>query len=180
MIVITYRLLHTNHTLIIILFSCCPRSKSVAVPAVIAIDCEMCETADPVTGAKDTNSLVRFSVINGFKPTEVLLDTLVAPNMPITEIRSHIHGITEEQLKTTNFTLRQAQAFLYQNCSEDTIIVGHSVHNDLKALRFNHMNVIDTAYLYALENEPNAAASVRDISEQVLGEWSVLLCGLCC
>ena len=32
-----------------------------------------------------------------------------------------------------------------------------------------YSNVIDTAYLYALENEPNAAASVRDISEQILG-----------
>lgn len=33
----------------------------------------------------------------------------------------------------------------------------------------NRRNVIDTSYLYTLENEPNAAASVRDISEQVLG-----------
>jgi hypothetical protein len=39
----------------------------------------------------------------------------------------------------------------------------------LEALHFNHSNVIDSSYLYQLENEPNAAASVRDISDQVLG-----------
>ena len=54
-------------------------------------------------------------------------------------------------------------------CSDQTIIVGHSVHNDLKALHFNHSCVIDTAYLYTVENEPGAAPSVRDVSEQILG-----------
>ncbi len=107
-------------------------------PSAIAIDCEMCETADPVTGEKDKNALIRFSIINASNPNQVLLDSLVQPSLPITDLRSRIHGITEEQLSTVKFTLRHAQAALYNLISDKTIIIGHSVHNDLKALHFNH------------------------------------------
>ena len=67
------------------------------------------------------------------------------------------------------FTLRHAQAVLLKICTEDTIIIGHGLHNDLKALKFEHFNVIDTSYLYLVENAPNALAGARDICEQVLG-----------
>ena len=49
------------------------------------------------------------------------------------------------------------------------MFVGHSLHKDLRALKFNHTNVVDTAYLFTLENEPGAAPSLRDVSEQILG-----------
>lgn len=139
-----------------------------ALPPVISIDCEMCQTTDPVTDKDDTSALIRFSVVNGLNPSEILIDSLVQPLMPVKDIRSNIHGITEAQLQGVSFTLRHAQAFLLNICSEDTIIVGHAVHNDLKALHFSHKNVVDTAYLYAIDGEAGAAASVRDISDQVL------------
>ena len=66
-------------------------------------------------------------------------------------MRTHIHGITADQLTTltsiaganTNgqpacVTLRQAQAMLLNICTASTVIVGQSLHNDLKALKFNH------------------------------------------
>jgi RNA exonuclease 1 len=66
-----------------------------------------------------------------------------------------------------SFTLRHAQAFLLNICSDRTIIVGHAVHHDLKALKLNHGSVIDSAYFFGIENEPGHHASVRDISEKV-------------
>ena len=42
-----------------------------ALPSVLAMDCEMCETTDPVTGSVDGNTLVRISIINGHNPSEV-------------------------------------------------------------------------------------------------------------
>jgi hypothetical protein len=39
---------------------------------VLGIDCEMCETVDPVTGVKNPLSLVRLSVVNGLNPKEVM------------------------------------------------------------------------------------------------------------
>lgn len=38
----------------------------------LGIDCEMCETVDPVTGVKNPLSLVRLSVVNGLNPKEVM------------------------------------------------------------------------------------------------------------
>jgi DNA polymerase III epsilon subunit-like protein len=58
--------------------------------------------------------------------------------MPVTEWRSRIHGITKENLNGVLFTLRHAQAFMLNACSDRTIIVGHAVHHDLKALKFQH------------------------------------------
>ena len=142
---------------------------SVNLPKILAIDCEMCVTEDPVTREKDKYALIRLSVINGFEPAQILIDTLVSPNMPIYDCKTDIHGISEGKLKSVEFSFRHAQAFLINICSSDTIIVGHGCHNDLKALRFNHTNVIDTSYLYGLLNEPHAAASIKDISEQALG-----------
>ena len=60
------------------------------------------------------------------------------PQQPIVDCRSHIHGLQEAQLKTVQFTLKHAQTALMDICSDHTIIVGHSVHNDLRALKFFH------------------------------------------
>jgi DNA polymerase III epsilon subunit-like protein len=140
------------------------------LPPILAIDCEMCETTDPVSGVKDQCSLIRFSVIDGLNPSNVIIDELVQPSLPITECRTHIHGITEDSLKKVNYTLRHAQAALLKICSSETIIVGHSVHNDLKALHFYHKKCIDTSYLYTVENEPGASPSMRDVADHVLGD----------
>ena len=129
----------------------------------------MCQTTDPLTGERDNNALIRFSVVNGLNPDQVLLDRLVKPQFPISDSRAHIHGIPQERLDGVEFTLRHAQAELLKMCSDHTIIVGHSVHNDLKALRCVHRNCIDTSYLFAVDNEPGASPSMRDVSEHILG-----------
>ena len=41
------------------------------LPLVIAIDCEMCVTEDPVTLTKNPHSLIRFSVVKGFEQGDV-------------------------------------------------------------------------------------------------------------
>jgi RNA exonuclease 1 len=44
---------------------------------VLALDCEMCETTDPVSGEVDLHTLVRLSVVSSVEPDNVLLDILV-------------------------------------------------------------------------------------------------------
>jgi RNA exonuclease 1 len=79
--------------------------------------------------------------VDGVNPSEVLLDSLVAPNWPISEMRTRIHGIAESNLTGVTFTLRHAQAFLMKVCSDQTIIVGHALHHDLRALKLQHKYV---------------------------------------
>lgn len=89
--------------------------------------------------------------------------------MPIVDMKTDIHGIETTNLNSVQFSLRHAQAFLL-NCScAETILVGHGLSNDLKALRFNHVRIVDTAYLFSIADEPGAYPSLRDISEQRIG-----------
>ena len=138
-----------------------------ANPQAIAIDCEMCETKDPATGVIDSKALCRISVVNAEKPDEVLLDTLVKPAWPVSDHRSRINGIAHEHLENVQFTLEHAQAFMSALCSEETVIIGHAVHNDLIALRMEHHCNVDSAFLFSVRDEPGATCSLRDLTMEI-------------
>ena len=55
---------------------CCYRCANSNLPSVLSMDCEMCETTDPVTGEKCENALVRFSVIDCTNNGQVILTYL--------------------------------------------------------------------------------------------------------
>jgi RNA exonuclease 1 len=137
-------------------------------PQAIAIDCEMCETQDPLSGAKNPKALCRLSVVNADNPKEVLLDTLVKPSWPVSDYRTRINGITKEHLDSVEFTLRHAQAFMMALCSEETVIVGHAVHNDLAAINMEHHIVVDSSFLFRAKDSTNSAVSLRDTVRAVL------------
>jgi RNA exonuclease 1 len=138
-------------------------------PQAIAIDCEMCETEDPLTGSKNHRALCRLSVVNAEKPDEVLLDTLVKPSWPVTNYRTWVNGITKENLDSVEFTLRHAQAFMMALCSEETVIVGHAVHNDLAALNMEHNVVADSSFLFHAKDSTSATVSLKDAVKSVMG-----------
>jgi RNA exonuclease 1 len=137
-------------------------------PQAIAIDCEMCETQDPLTSAKNSKALCRLSVVNAEKPEEILLDTLVKPAWPVTDYRTRINGIKKENLDNVEFTLRHAQAFMMALCSEETVIVGHAVHNDLVSLNMEHHCNADSSFLYYAKDSTNASVSLRDLVSSIL------------
>jgi RNA exonuclease 1 len=137
-------------------------------PQAIAIDCEMCETRDPVSGAIDSKALCRISVIDAENPDEVLLDTLVKPAWPVVDYRSRINGIKEEHLANVQFTLRHAQAFLMALCSNETVIIGHALHNDFAALKMEHHCMVDSSFLFSVKDAPNATPSLKDLASSVI------------
>lgn len=136
-------------------------------PQVIAIDCEMCESKDPVSGKKDNRALCRVSVVDA-ETDEVLLDTLVKPTWPVSDHRDWVNGITADDLTKVQFTLRHAQAFMMELCTEETVIVGHAVQNDLAALRIEHYCVADSALLYKAVDSENATVALRDLATTIL------------
>ncbi len=133
-------------------------------PPAIAIDCEMCETKDPVSGASNSKALCRLSVVNACNPDEVLIDTLVKPMWPVVDYRSKINGIKKEHLESVQFTLQHAQAFMTALCSNETVIIGHALHNDLISLQMEHHCNVDSALLFTIKDEPNATCSLKDLA----------------
>lgn len=57
-------------------------------------------------------------------------------------------GITEEDMKNVTTTLLEVQATLLTMFSDKTILVGHSLESDFKALRLLHDTVIDTSVMF--------------------------------
>lgn len=137
-------------------------------PQTIAIDCEMCETQDPVTGLKNHRALCRLSIVNGDNTDEVLLDTLVKPCWPVTDYRTWVNGIEKKHLENVEFTIRHAQEFLMALCSEETVILGHAVYNDLAAMRMEHHCVVDSSFLFDVKDEADANPGLKDITKALL------------
>jgi len=137
-------------------------------PQAIAIDCEMCETEDPVSKQKNPNALCRISVIDAENPDQVLIDTLVKPAWPVTDYRTWVNGLSKEDLDPVQFTTRHAQAFMVALCSDQTVILGHAVHNDLAAMRMEHYCVGDSALLFQANDSETATVSLKDLAQSIL------------
>lgn len=107
---------------------------------VYALDCEMCETD---IGMK----LTRVTVVN--INGAVVYDQLVKPRSTIINYHTEFSGISEEILKDTKHIVADIQRDLTtQFLVENTILVGHFLTSDLRALRMVHPTIADTAILF--------------------------------
>lgn len=82
------------------------------------------------------------------KDYRVLMDELVLPYPPILDYVTEYSGITAAMVKDVTTRLEQVQASLLTYVGPNDILVGHSLENDLIALRWIHPTVIDTAVLF--------------------------------
>jgi RNA exonuclease 1 len=79
-------------------------------------------------------------------------------------------GITEEMLSKATMTLAELQeAFLTRSdlMTPHTILLGHSLENDLLALKLRHPLIIDTSVLYPHARGRPSKASLKWLT----GKW---------
>lgn len=111
-------------------------------PEVLALDCEMCYTTVGL-------QLTRVSLVNAeLKP---VFESLVKPSHPIVDYNTQFvllwscacllyvckrfSGLTAENFVGVEVTQEEIQQKLLQKIFEDTILIGHSLESDLKALK---------------------------------------------
>jgi RNA exonuclease 1 len=111
----------------------------------------------------DGKALTRVCIID-FATSKVVYDQLVKPPSPITDyltryvyqsrtsfVPHHIFsfsGITAQALEPITTTLVDVQAYLRTLLTPSTILLGHSLESDLRALQLAHPRCIDSALLF--------------------------------
>jgi DNA polymerase III epsilon subunit-like protein len=114
---------------------------------VFGLDCEMVKTAMGSELARIT--LVEFQALEKEElQTTTILDVLVKPYNPVKDYVTAFSGITAQSLEHVTTRLEQVQAALLEYLSPQDILVGHSLENDLHAVRYIHPTIIDTAVLF--------------------------------
>lgn len=106
---------------------------------VFALDCEMCYTTKGI-------ELTRITVID--KTGTVAYESFVKPTSQILDYNTRFSGVTAKDLENVTTNLRGVQAILLSMFSEDTILIGHSLESDLKALKLVHKTVVDTTAVF--------------------------------
>nr|XP_023874532.1 small RNA degrading nuclease 3-like [Quercus suber] len=101
---------------------------------------------------------------------EVKLDELVNPNKVIADYRTDITGVSARDSEGVTCSLADVQKSMKKLLSKGTILVGHSLNNDLQALKLDHARVIDTSLIFMhSDGLINRRPSLNNLCKSVLG-----------
>ena len=89
------------------------------------------------------------------------------PQRPVVDYVTRYSGITGNACGRYH-NLADAQRSVLRFLGTDTLLVGHGLENDLRALRLSHMRVVDTALLFGDERGAGFKPSLRRLAARFL------------
>ncbi|CAH0559694.1 unnamed protein product [Brassicogethes aeneus] len=118
---------------------------------VYAMDCEMCYTVAGLEATKVTLVNMRGHLV---------YDSYILPANKIVDYNTRWSGITPEKLKGAK-RLQDVQRELLEIIHKNTILIGHGLENDLRALKLLHSYIIDTSDCFPPEVGPPRKLSLK-------------------
>lgn len=135
--------------------------ESVESFPLFSIDCEMVKT---LVGYE----LARVSIIN--EDLVCIYNTLVKPVNPVLDYLTRYSGVDEELLRDIQVSLKDVQSKLEELLPSKCILIGHSLENDLMALKLYHPYIIDTSLLFAPNATPRSKPSLKMVVKTLLNK----------
>ncbi|KAI4723041.1 hypothetical protein E4T48_00620 [Aureobasidium sp. EXF-10727] len=127
---------------------------------VLTVDCEMISTSE------ERFALARVSFIDW--DGNIVLDELVKPPGTVTDYLTQYSGITKEMMEPVTQTLAELQAKLKHVLTPRTILLGHSLDSDLRALRMSFPFIVDTTLIYPHPKGPPQKSSLKWLTQKYL------------
>ncbi|KAL1370888.1 hypothetical protein HN51_001080 [Arachis hypogaea] len=138
------------------------KKKIMKSTEMFAVDCEMVLCED------GTEALVKVCVVD--HNLEVKLNELVKPEKEIVDYRTEITGVSSQDLVAVTCSLSDIQKSMKKLLANGAILVGHSLHNDLRVLKVYHVRVVDTAYIFqSSDGSLHRRPSLNNLCKTVLG-----------
>lgn len=127
---------------------------------VYAVDAEMCYT---------TAGLELASIAVVAPDGRAVYRALVQPSATVIDLNTRFSGIRPRDLARATKTLRDVQNDILGFVGTDTILIGHALDNDLRALKLLHGAVVDTCALFPHARGWPLRRSLRTLASELLG-----------
>ncbi|XP_046679951.1 RNA exonuclease 1 homolog isoform X1 [Homalodisca vitripennis] len=111
------------------------------LPGIYGLDCEMCYTT---TGLE----LARVTVVA--RDGKLVYDSIVRPESEVIDYNTRFSGVSAKDYSNgrCSKSLREVQSDLMGFIKADTILIGHGLENDLRALKMIHNTCVDTSVIF--------------------------------
>jgi RNA exonuclease 1 len=126
---------------------------------IYGLDCEMCYTTNGL-------ELARVSIVDvNFRD---VYEAVVKPNAQILDYNTRWSGLTDKSFNSQSKSLKQVQNDLIKLFNGDTILIGHSLDSDFKALKLIHKTVVDTSVVFPHKMGPPYKRALRNLMSEIL------------
>lgn len=133
--------------------------NEITAGTVYALDCEMVYTTVGMEVVK-----VGLVGVDGL----TVFESFVLPQNQILDYNTAYSGVSEKDLKGVSMTLQDVQSYMLKLLNKESILVGHGLENDLKALRLIHYNIVDTSVAFPHKHSKYHKKSLKSIAQEIL------------